>query len=420
MEKAHRTIENELGNSTGEIFAEFSAPIAAASIAQVHKAKVKDNDETRPVAVKVLRPHVEKRFYRDLADYYFAARLIERWHKPSRRLRPVAVVDTLAHSVAMEMDLRLEAAAISEMAENIANDRGFRVPQVDWQRTSQRVLTLEWIDGIPLGDMRRLQAAGHNLPKLGERLLQAFLLHAMRDGFFHADMHHGNLFIDKTGDIVAVDFGIMGRLGAMEKKFLAEILYGFVTRDYLRAARVHFEAGYVPEEYSVEEFAQALRAIGEPIQDRTADEVSMGQFLGQLLQYTEVFNMQTRPELLLLQKTMLVVEGVARTLNPQLNMWKTAEPVVRAWVEKEIGMEARLDEIRNNAAIMGRLLVDAPVILTRTEQMLRSTALSGMRLDDNTIARLATASSAKSFGNGTALWVIAVSLASMAFYLIAG
>ena len=199
------------------------------------------------------------------------------------------------------------------MAENTKNDEGFRVPQVDWTRSARRVLTLEWIDGIPIADRDALAAAGHDVKALGALLMQTFLRHAMRDGFFHADMHPGNLFVDDQGRIVAVDFGIMGRLGMKERRFLAEILYGFFNRNYQRVAEVHFEAGYVPRKHSVAQFAQALRAIGEPIMDRPASEISMAQLLGQLFQYTEVFDMQTRPELLLLQKTMVVVEGVGRT-----------------------------------------------------------------------------------------------------------
>ena len=231
------------------------------------------------------------------------------------------MVDNLARTTALEMDLRLEAAALSEMAENIKGDNGFRVPAVDWRRTSRRVLTTEWIDGIPINDRDRLVAAGHDPKALGLTVIRSFLNHAMRDGFFHADMHQGNLFVDQAGTVVAVDFGIVGRLGPGERRFLAEILHGLITRDYLRTAQVHFDAGYVPPHHSVEVFAQAMRAIGEPIHGRTAEEISMADLLGQLFAYTEVFDMETRPELILLQKTMVVVEGVARGLDPSLNMW---------------------------------------------------------------------------------------------------
>ncbi len=245
--EARKTVEDELGAPVERLFAEFGPPVAAASIAQVHKVAVRKEDGTlKPLAVKILRPGIERRFNRDLDAYFFAANMIERLHAPSRRLRPRAVVDTLAKSVAIEMDLRMEAAAISEMAENSKDDPGFRVPTIDWSRSSRRVLTLEWIDGIPISDHVALKAQGHDLKAIGARLIQTFLRHAMRDGFFHADMHPGNLFVDLRGRIVAVDFGIMGRLGMKERRFLAEILHGFITRNYRRVAEVHFDAGYVP------------------------------------------------------------------------------------------------------------------------------------------------------------------------------
>ena len=269
------------------------------------------------MAVKVLRPGVERRFRADLDAFYFVAQHAEEFSAEARRLRLVEVVDTLARSVKIEMDLRLEAAALSEMAENTKDDPDFRVPQVDWNLTAKDVLTMEWIDGTPLSDRAALIAKGYDLPQLGRIVIQSFLRHAMRDGFFHADMHPGNLFVDADGKLVAVDFGIMGRLGDKERRFLAEILHGFITRDYRRTAEVHFEAGYVPPHHSVDAFAQAIRAIGEPIHNRAAEDISMAKLLTLLFEVTGLFDMRTRPELLLLQKTMVVVEGVARTLDPE-------------------------------------------------------------------------------------------------------
>lgn len=418
MHEAEKTVREQLGASVADLFVRFDQPVAAASIAQVHKAIVEDEDgNERPVAVKVLRPGVEQRFRKDLDSYRFAARMIEKFHKPSRRLRPTAVVDTLARSVAIEMDLRMEAAAISEMAENTANDEGFRVPAVDWSRSSQRVLTLDWVDGIPLSDHAALEKAGHNLNELGTSLIRSFLRHAMRDGFFHADMHPGNLFVDKDGSIVAVDFGIMGRLGPMERRFLAEILHGFITRNYKRVSEVHFEAGYVPRRQSVEMFAQALRAIGEPLMDRTADEISMAHLLGQLFQYTEVFDMQTQPQLLLLQKTMVVVEGVARQLDPQLNMWTTAEPVVREWMENQLGMEGRLQEAADGAELVGHFLGEVPKLLGRAERMalaFSDMAEDGLRLDQHSIDRIAEAQARQGRLTRWGIWLGALSLAAIA------
>jgi ubiquinone biosynthesis protein len=420
--KARKAVEEALDAPIDKLFAEFGPPVAAASIAQVHKARVREEGGAlKPVAVKVLRPGIEQRFRKDLDSYFFAARLVERLHAPSRRLRPVAVVDTLAKSAAIEMDLRMEAAAISEMAENSKADEGFRVPQVDWTRSARRVLTLEWIDGIPISDHEGLRAAGHDLKALGARLMQTFLRHAMRDGFFHADMHPGNLFVDNEGLIVAVDFGIMGRLGLKERRFLAEILHGFITRNYRRIAEVHFEAGYVPRRHSVELFAQALRAIGEPIMDRRASEISMAQLLGQLLQYTEVFDMQTRPELLLLQKTMVVVEGVARSLDPELNMWVVADPVVRQWMESQFGAEARLEAAAEGAASVGRFVGDIPKLLGQAERAadaFSALAEEGMRLDTYTVERLAEAQSRRNRWSRIGIWVGALSLAAIAFALL--
>jgi ubiquinone biosynthesis protein len=414
MAKARSSVEQALGGRLEDHFAEFGPAVAAASIAQVHKAVVVDDGGRRDVAVKILRPGVERRFRRDLDSYYFAARQIERFHAPSQRLKPVAVVDTLRRTTEIEMDLRLEAAAISEMAENIEGDPDFRVPEVDWRRTARRVLTVEWIDGIPISDHARLDAAGFDRRELGLTVMRSFLKHAMRDGFFHADMHQGNLFVDGQGRIVAVDFGIMGRLGTKERRFLAEILYGLITRDYKRAAEVHFWAGYVPPHHPVEVFAQALRAIGEPIHGRTAEEISMADLLGQLFAYTEVFDMQTRPELILLQKTMVVVEGVARGLDPGLNMWSAAEPIAHRWIEENLGPIGRLREAGEGASAIGKVLADLPALLTQgqtTAIALAEMARSGFRLDAQTVRSLAGEEARRTRWGRVALWIIAVSLA---------
>ena len=428
MKEARRAVEEALGGRLEDHFAEFGPPVAAASIAQVHKAVVMENGVPREVAVKILRPGIERRFQQDLDSYFFAARQIERFHPPTRRLRPVAVVETLARSVEIEMDMRLEAAAISEMADNIARDTtpelgSFRVPAVDWRRTARRVLTLAWIDGIPISDHDALRAAGHDLSKLGLTVLRAFLRHAMRDGFFHADMHQGNLLVDREGGVVAVDFGIMGRLGLKERRFLAEILHGLITRDYRRTALIHFEAGYVPPHQSVELFAQAMRAIGEPIHGRTAAEISMADLLGQLFAYTEVFDMATRPELILLQKTMVVAEGVARSLDPELNLWTAAEPIARAWVESNLGVAGRLREAGAGAETLGRVLGEVPRLLEQAERTaltLADATREGFRLDEDTVERLAAAQARQARWSRWALWVGALALAVIALRLMLG
>ena len=393
--QSRAVIEQTLGKPCSELFASLGPPVAAASIAQVHKGVVEDADGTRrEVAVKVLRPGIAARFASDLDSFYFAARMAEYWYPPIRRLRPVSVIETLDRSTKIEMDLRMEAAAISEMAGNVAHDDGFRVPAIDWQRTGSDVLTIEWIDGTPMNDVAALAARGLDLKLLGENLIRHFLRHAMRDGFFHADMHQGNLFVDPAGNIAAVDFGIMGRLGGKERRFLAEILLGFLTRDYRRAAAAHFAAGYVPETQSVDVFAQALRAIGEPLMGRPAEDISMGHLLGQLFAYTDVFDMKTRPELILLQKTMVVVEGVARTLDPTLNIWTAAEPVVKDWMEKALGLEGRLKDAGEGAGQLGKFVGDLPLVLLhaeRTADAFAGMARDGVRLDDDTVRRMAEA-----------------------------
>jgi ubiquinone biosynthesis protein len=413
MAEARKAVERSLGGKLEDHFIDFGPPVAAASIAQVHKAYVMENGARKAVAVKILRPDIEKRFTRDLDSYYFAAGLVEKYYAPSRRLRPLAIVDNLKHTTDLEMDLRLEAAAISEMADNIKPGEGLRVPTVDWRRTSKRVLTLEWIDGTPISHRDTLVANGFDVNELGLTVLRSFLRHAMRDGFFHADMHQGNLFVDATGTIVAVDFGIMGRLGLSERRYLAEILHGLITRDYYRAAAIHFEAGYVPPHHTIEEFAQAMRAIGEPIHGRTAEEISMADLLGQLFAYTDVFDMEARPELILLQKSMVIVEGVARDLNPNLNLWSAAEPIAKEWMETNLGLLGRLREAGSGAQTIGELLLRTPGLLQRAQSAavgLADMANKGIRLDDATVAKLAKEQARADRPRSWASVVIAVTL----------
>lgn len=366
-EEAIKTIEGAFGKKINDLFDDFGPSIAAASIAQVHKATITDAEGTRDVAVKVLRPGIERRFWRDISDMYFAARLAESRSADARRLRVVDVVQTLERSVKMEMDFRLEAAAASEFAENVETDPDFRIPAVDWDRTAREVLTTSWIDGIPLSDVAAMRNAGLDLPEIAKNLMQSFLRHALRDGLFHADMHQGNLFADRQGVLVAVDFGIMGRLGTRERRFLAEILYGFITRNYRRVAEVHFEAGYVPRIHEIDDFAQAVRAIGEPIHSRTADQISMASLLTLLFEITALFDMETRTELVMLQKTMVVVEGVCRSLDPKLNVWATSEPVVGEWIRQRLGPKGIIDDTGRGLAVIGNLARQMPDILERAE-----------------------------------------------------
>jgi ubiquinone biosynthesis protein len=419
--EAERAIELAFGKPVRDLFAVFGPPVAAASIAQVHRAELLAGGARRAVAVKVLRPGIERRFKADLDAFAFVAHTAERLSAEARRLRMIEVAETLRRTVAVEMDLRLEAAALSEMAENTKDDPDFRVPAVDWDRTARNVLTLTWIEATPLYDRAKLEARGFDLKALSRAVIQTFLRHALRDGFFHADMHPGNLFVDDDGKLVAVDFGIMGRLGPKERRFLAEIMYGFITRDYHRTAEVHFEAGYVPPHHSVEGFAQAIRAIGEPIHNRTAEEISMAKLLMLLFEVTGLFDMRTRPELILLQKTMVVVEGVARALDPKLDMWKVAEPVVREWIERHLGPSGRLEGAVEGAGEIGRFLGGVPALLTRGAalvEQLDAITRNGLVLAPETVAAIGRAEARRNRATVVALWVIAALLAVMIWVLV--
>ncbi len=352
IDLARAEVEKELGRTTAEIFSEFSEPVAAASIAQVHFARLAGTG--RRVAVKVLRPGIEKAFRKDIDAFYLAARIIEIFAPGARRLHPMEVIEHFDGVVRGELDLRLESAAASEFADSTKDDEGFQVPSIVWGLSARRVMTLDWADGVPLGDNDAIDAAGHDRRVLSERVLTLFLRHALRDGYFHADMHQGNLKVAPNGDIVAYDFGIMGHIDEYTRRVYAEILYGFIRRDYKRVAEVHFEAGYVPADRDVDEFARALRAVGEPIFGRDASGISMGRLLSYLFEVTERFGMETRTELILLQRTMVVVEGVARSLDPHMNIWDAANPVVTDYIRKSIGPLALLNDLARTTRVLAR------------------------------------------------------------------
>ena len=388
QEEAVRVVEEAWGRPIGAIFESFSEPIAAASIAQVHRAVLRSPDGIRTLAVKIVRPGVRDRFARDLQAMRYAARVAERHLPEARRLRPTEIVETLARSVAVEIDLRLEAAALSELAENTAADADFRVPKPDWEFTARDVLVSEWIDAVALHRLDAIDAAGHDRRALARTVIQSFLRQAIRDGFFHADMHPGNLMVDPEGRLVAVDTGIMGRLGLKERRFLAEILLGFIRRDYRRVASVHFEAGYVPLRHSVEDFAQAIRAIGEPIHNRRADEISMARLLTLLFEITSLFDMATRTELVMLQKTMVVVEGVARALDPKLDIWAASEPVVGEWIARNLGPIGRVEEAGRGLLALAKVASDLPEMAQRVERILarvEGAAEDGVSLGRDTV-----------------------------------
>ena len=355
---AFAAIEAEIARSfdapVSTLFAEVDpVPVGSASIAQVHRAVTTDG---QPVAIKVLRPGIRERFARDIATYEWAAAHLEAMGGEAARLRPRLTIANFKRWTNRELDLRREAASASELAEAMKGFEGYCIPSIDWDRTNGRVMTIEWIDGIKISDREALIAAGHDLPALARRLVLAFLTQAISAGFFHADMHQGNLFVRGDGTIVAIDFGIMGRIDRRARQWLAEILYGLITGNYRRVAEIHFEAQYVPSYHSVDEFATALRAVGEPMRGKPVSELSVGQMLDGLFAITRDFDMATQPHLLLLQKTMVMVEGLATSLDPSINMWDVSAPFVRAWIRDELGPEAALaDRIRTDVETLLRV-----------------------------------------------------------------
>ncbi|GAA0614413.1 2-polyprenylphenol 6-hydroxylase [Brevundimonas kwangchunensis] len=370
VEQARREVERSLGRPVEALFTDFGPPVAAASLAQAHPAYLADG---RKVAVKVLRPGVERRVALGLDSMRLAARFAVKFVPLARRLEPSAFVETIARALQLELDMRLEAAACSELGEIMrkgAGDLGghMTAPAVIWDGVGKRVLTLEWAPGLPLTDPTAAMQPGLDVNALADNVVRSFLSQALDHGAFHADLHEGNLFCHAPAELTAIDFGIVGRLGPAERRYLAEILWGFISRDYDRIAMVHFEAGYVPKEHSVEAFAQALRAVGEPVIGKQASQVSMGRLLGQLFEITDLFDMHLRPELILLQKTMVSVEGVARRLNPDHDLWAAAQPVVERWIRRELGPQAQIrdavDELRATLKALSKLAQNPPTAST--------------------------------------------------------
>lgn len=363
--EARKVVEAELEASIDTLFAQFGPPAAAASIAQVHKAVT---HEGQTVAVKVLRPGIDQRIHKDIAVLHMGAALAVRFFPASRRLEPRAFVETVARSLVLELDLRMEAAGASELMEAAVAAQNLHVPDVMWPLTAKRVLTTEWIDAIPLTDIDAVDAAGVDRVKLASDITDAFLTCALERGAFHADMHAGNLFVGRDGKLWAVDFGIVGRLEGPERRYLARILHGFLTRDYDRAAAAHFDAGYVPAHHARADFSAALRSVAEPIFGKRADEVPMSRVLLQLFEVTELFDMHLQPQLILLQKTMVQVEGVCRTLTPAHDMWQASAPAVERFMRRELGPEGRIRDIFQDLERLHTSLVALPVTLERLTQ----------------------------------------------------
>ncbi len=369
--EAKRLIKKEIGEKQFSNIIEISQPIAAASIAQVHLAKIKNENQEKQVAIKILRPDIEQLFNEELDALMLFAYIVENTISKAKRLKLIEVVHLLREITNIEMDLRFEAAAANELYENTKLDNGFNVPKIYWNYTTKRILTLDKVDGVSIREYKNLEEQGVNLKRLAENLIQHFLKQAVRDGFFHGDMHQGNLFVDSKGNIVPVDFGIMGRLDKNNRKYLAEILYGFIKRDYVKVAEVHFQAGLVPQDASKEEFAQALRSVGEPIFGQSIKDISGGNLLAQLFEITEKFNMATQPSLLLLQKTMVVVEGVARKLYPETNIWEVSKPVLEDWLKNIKSPKTTINTALNTSAEIIKRIPDFPKLMDRADYALK-------------------------------------------------
>ena len=388
--QAKEIIKNDLGDDTYNTIINLSNPVAAASIAQVHKAQINDNGIIKDVAIKILRPEIKKIFNEEIDAMMLFAFLIESFNKKTKRLKLVEVVFLLKEITNLEMDLRFEAAAANEYAENTKNDVGFSVPQIYWNFTSENVMTLDWVEGISIRETEELKKRNFNTERIAEDIIQNFLRHAVRDGFFHADMHQGNIFIDNNGHIVPIDFGIMGRLDKMSKRFLAEILFGFIQRDYRKVAEVHLIAGLVPKDVPIDDLAQALRSIGEPIFGQAVKDISGGKLLKQLFDVTEKFNMQTQPQLLMLQKTMVVVEGVARKLNPNTNIWTTSKPVHENWLRETKDPMTTINETLQSTSEVLKRLPEFPEIMDKANQALTFLASGQIPQNSNSYTELNT------------------------------
>ena len=384
LEEAKKILKHELGNESYSKIMDLSEPIAAASIAQVHFAKIESTNENEEVAIKILRPNIEKIFNDELDALMLLAYIIENLIQKTKRLKLIEVVQLLREITNVEMDLRFEAAAANEFLENTKNDFGFIVPKIFWNFTSKKVLCLDKVNGVSIRDVENLKSLNIDLKKLSKNIIQHFLRHAVRDGFFHGDMHQGNIFVEKNGDIVPVDFGIMGRLDKNNKKYLAEILYGFIKRDYKKVAEVHFLAGLVSENVSKDEFSQALRSIGEPIFGQSFKNISGSRLLSQLFEVTEKFNMQTQIQLLLLQKTMVVVEGVARNLDPETNIWDISKPVLEDWIKETKDPINKVSEALKNTSEVFKRIPDLPNIMDRANDVM--TLIAEGKFNPNTMA----------------------------------
>ena len=414
LSEAKEMIKKELGNEMYNSIINLSEPVAAASIAQVHKAQINDDGIIKDVAIKILRPNIKKIFNEEIDALMLLAFFVESSIQKTKRLKLVEVVFLLKEITNLEMDLRFEAAAANEYSENTKNDAGFKVPKIYWNFTSENVMTLDWVDGISIRETEELLKRNIDTKKIASDIIQHFLRHAIRDGFFHADMHQGNIFINNSGQIIPIDFGIMGRLDKLSQRFLAEILFGFIQRDYNKVAEVHLSAGLVPKEVPVSDLAQALRSIGEPIFGQSVKDISGGKLLKQLFDVTEKFNMQTQPQLLMLQKTMVVVEGVARKLNPETNIWKTSKPVLEKWLSETKDPINTINETLKDSVDVIKKLPNLPEVMDKANHALTFLASGQIPQNSNSFNELNLKKSEMiTFRNQTIIGILLLVIASL-------
>ncbi|MBD3657992.1 MULTISPECIES: ubiquinone biosynthesis regulatory protein kinase UbiB [Marinobacter] len=348
--QARAIIEASLGKPVTELFAEFEAdPMASASVAQVHAATLPTGQQ---VVVKVLRPGIEKVIHQDLALMYLMAGLLEKYWSEGKRLHPVEVVADYDATIHDELDLQREAANASQLRRNFDNSSLIYIPFIDWDYTRRQVLVMERIRGIPIADVAALRAAGVDLKVLAEKGVEIFFTQVFRDSFFHADMHPGNIFVDASNPAdpkyIAIDFGIVGTLAPDDQSYLARNLLAFFRRDYRQVAQLHIQSGWVPPDTRVNEFEAAIRTVCEPIFERPLKDISFGHFLLRLFQTARRFNMEVQPQLVLLQKTLLNVEGLGRQLYPELDLWSTAQPFLESWMRKRIGPSGLLKSLQSH------------------------------------------------------------------------
>ena len=357
-DEAREVIERALDAPLSEHFASFDIqPLASASVAQVHGATLQDSTE---VVVKVLRPGIEKVIEQDLQLLYQLARLAQRHWPNARRLRPLEVVDDYDKTIHDELDMMREGANASQLRSNFLDSDMIYVPQIYWDHSCREVLVMERVEGIPIRDIDAIRAAGIDLRKLAHNGVEIFFTQAFRDGFFHADMHPGNIFVSPQGQYRAVDFGIMGTLAEADKRYLAENLLAFFNRDYRAVAMAHLRAGWVPATTRPEEFEAAVRTVCEPIFARPISEISFGHLVIRLFQVARRFDMPVQPQLVLLQKTLLNIEGLGRQLYPELDLWETAKPFLERWMREQVGPRALARALRRELPTVLPLLPELP------------------------------------------------------------